>query len=314
VKAYVPVSGKGPFPAVLFSHGLGGSRESYAYLGKHWASHGFVSVHVQHAGTDKRIFSSRLDAAVAMRDAVRNRENLAHRPLDVRFALDRILEGGGDPDSRWAGLVDRDRLGIAGHSMGAATALACAGRLFGEGESDGQDLSDRRFRACLAMSPSSGGPESSRAAYRGFFVPSMHMTGTHDDSPIGGTKREHRRVPFDSIPAGVRFLLMFKGLDHMAFSDLRLPADKEWKNMPRLPRRIIGRFFYGAPNREGKHDPFFHAMIRMAGTAFWDAFLRMRQETRAWMLDGGFTRDLWPDVTCEIFSERGMHPCRSIHS
>ena len=33
VKIYFPKSGNGPFPVILFSHGLGGSRENYEYLG-----------------------------------------------------------------------------------------------------------------------------------------------------------------------------------------------------------------------------------------------------------------------------------------
>jgi predicted dienelactone hydrolase len=42
VKIHFPSTGEGLFPVVFFSHGLGGSREGYAYLGRHWASHGIV--------------------------------------------------------------------------------------------------------------------------------------------------------------------------------------------------------------------------------------------------------------------------------
>src|SRR2546423_15576637 len=48
VKIYFPKSGNAAFPVIIFSHGLGGSREGYEYLGRHWASHGYVSVHLQH--------------------------------------------------------------------------------------------------------------------------------------------------------------------------------------------------------------------------------------------------------------------------
>jgi predicted dienelactone hydrolase len=37
VKVYFQKDGTGPFSAVIFSHGLGGSRDGYAYLGRHWA-------------------------------------------------------------------------------------------------------------------------------------------------------------------------------------------------------------------------------------------------------------------------------------
>src|ERR1700744_4715141 len=52
VKIYYPRTGAGPFPVIIFSHGLGGSREGYEYLGQYWAAHGYVSVHVQHPGSD----------------------------------------------------------------------------------------------------------------------------------------------------------------------------------------------------------------------------------------------------------------------
>ena len=42
-------------PLVVFSHGIGGSRQGYSYLGKHWSARGVASLHVQHVGSDDRI-------------------------------------------------------------------------------------------------------------------------------------------------------------------------------------------------------------------------------------------------------------------
>src|SRR5437762_9936135 len=56
VKIYFPKTADGPFPIIIFSHGLGGSREGYEYLGRYWASHGYVSVHVQHLGSDNAVW------------------------------------------------------------------------------------------------------------------------------------------------------------------------------------------------------------------------------------------------------------------
>src|SRR5437879_2469655 len=55
VKVYAPRSDKGPFPVIVFSHGLGGTRDGYEYLGRHWASHGYVCVHLQHHGSDDSV-------------------------------------------------------------------------------------------------------------------------------------------------------------------------------------------------------------------------------------------------------------------
>ncbi len=40
VKIYFPTKVEPPAPVIVFSHGTGGSREGYGYLGKFWASHG----------------------------------------------------------------------------------------------------------------------------------------------------------------------------------------------------------------------------------------------------------------------------------
>src|SRR5450432_1692671 len=41
VKIYFPTEGNGPFPVVIFSHGLGGTREGYEYLARQWAANGY---------------------------------------------------------------------------------------------------------------------------------------------------------------------------------------------------------------------------------------------------------------------------------
>src|SRR5689334_10887401 len=55
VLVYLPAA-KSPAPVVLFSHGLGGSRAGPAYLGKHWASRGYVAVFLQHPGSDESVW------------------------------------------------------------------------------------------------------------------------------------------------------------------------------------------------------------------------------------------------------------------
>ena len=49
IRIYLPADPR-PAPVVLFSHGLGGNRETSAYLGTHWAARGSVTVFLQHPG------------------------------------------------------------------------------------------------------------------------------------------------------------------------------------------------------------------------------------------------------------------------
>src|SRR5258708_34347658 len=55
LRVYLPET-KSAAPVVLFSHGLGGSRESNAFMGDHWAARGYVAVFMQHSGSDDAVW------------------------------------------------------------------------------------------------------------------------------------------------------------------------------------------------------------------------------------------------------------------
>lgn len=44
VKIYYP-DADGTFPVIIFSHGTGGSQESFAHLSRFWSSYGYVCIH-----------------------------------------------------------------------------------------------------------------------------------------------------------------------------------------------------------------------------------------------------------------------------
>lgn len=46
---------KSPVPLIVFSHGLGGSRKGYSYLGEGWSARGTASLHIQHVGSDESL-------------------------------------------------------------------------------------------------------------------------------------------------------------------------------------------------------------------------------------------------------------------
>ena len=55
LRVYLPAA-TAPAAIVLFSHGLGGNREGYAYLGEHWAARGYLAVFLQHPGSDDSVW------------------------------------------------------------------------------------------------------------------------------------------------------------------------------------------------------------------------------------------------------------------
>ena len=106
---------------IVFSHGLGGSKERYAYLGQYWASQGYASLHVQHDGSDRKVWrGNRLLLPFRLMDAADETEDLAS-VQDVKFALDQLLA------SEYAAAFDAQQIVMAGHSYGANTTLLAAG-------------------------------------------------------------------------------------------------------------------------------------------------------------------------------------------
>jgi pimeloyl-ACP methyl ester carboxylesterase len=201
-------------------------------------------------------------------------------------------------------MADRaSRIASAGHSMGATTALACAGRRLPVRDGVPADLSDPRIKACLAMSPSSGDLESSRQDYADFAVPCLHMTGTRDASPIGRTEIQNRRVPFDSIPRNDQILVIFKDGDHMIFSDHRLRPNAGGNRRSILAwiNRLMSR--REDASVAGARDPLFHRTIRMATAAFWDAVLMGNEVSQKWLYDGGLKKALEGMASMEIHKE-----------
>jgi predicted dienelactone hydrolase len=272
VKVWHP-SADGPFPVIVFSHGLGGTRDGYAYLGQHWASHGYVSVHLQHAGSDDAVWRGSSKPLEALQAAALDPENLLGRPRDVTFAVDELERRNARDGWPLAGELDLGALAVAGHSFGAYTALCAAGRDLVGPLGERVDLGDPRVKACLAMSPQGSQRDRANGSWKEVVVPCFHMTGTEDTSPIrGDATPAERRIPFDAIGGADQYLLILAGGDHMAFSDA---------------------------GSGGRRDPADWPLVRSGSTAFFDAYLRRDERALAWLRDGGFARLVGSDGTFE---------------
>src|SRR4051795_3366238 len=84
VKIYYPKDATGPVPLIIFSHGLGGSRDGYSYLGNEWASHGYVSAHIQHLGSDTTALKNAMNGG--LQEAMKPYA-ASNRIVDVYYAI-----------------------------------------------------------------------------------------------------------------------------------------------------------------------------------------------------------------------------------
>ena len=259
IRIYLP-SGTSPAPVVLFSHGLGGSREGCAYLGRHWAARGYVTVSLQHPGSDTGVWQNKpLHQRIhAMRQAA-GFHNFLLRVRDIPAVLDQLERWKKTDGHALAQRFDLKRVGMSGHSFGAVTTQAVSGQ---RAARLNVSFTDSRIKAAIAFSPSSARSGSDpKAAFSSVKIPWMLMTGTKDIALIGNADVKSRLAVFPALPAGGKYELVLDGAEHSAFTERALPGDTEERN------------------------PNHHRVILALSTGFWDAWLCEDTAARAW-LDG----------------------------
>ena len=104
----------GPYPLVIFSHGFSSTREGGAYLGEHLASHGFVVV-----AADFPLTNMNAPDRPYVRDVV-------NQPGDISFMIDTLLAQSDDDGHMLAGMIDGERIGVTGISLGGMTSTLVA--------------------------------------------------------------------------------------------------------------------------------------------------------------------------------------------
>lgn len=260
VRVYLP-SESAPAPVILFSHGLGGSREGSNYLGRHWSSRGYVTVFLQHPGSDESVWKGKPPSEILklMKQAASGAQ-YRQRIEDVRKSLDQLEVMNGDPDSGLHGRLDLGAIGMSGHSFGAKTTQAVSGEQFSlSGRS--ADLRDLRIDAALPMSPSPQQRIDPEISFGKVDIPWLLMTGTEDGSPsrITDTTPQDRLKVFPALPPGDKYELVLDGAEHHAFTERVMRQGNESRN------------------------PNHHPVILATSTAFWDAYLKNDAKAKDWL-------------------------------
>jgi hypothetical protein len=202
--AYYPEAFTGAAAVVLVSHGGQGSARghtSLGHLGGHYASRGYLAIHIGH------------------RTSPSNLEHRRDRPADVSFLLDRLEDGTLPLPAGFEGTADTSRVGHVGHSWGAYTAHAVGG-----GEFEHGSFRDPRILAICPISPQ--GPEGFGAYDNGpddntwgeMEIPAFNLLGeVEKNGPVGDLQKmeDWRLQPFLRYPAvGDKYLAVLPGQNH----------------------------------------------------------------------------------------------------
>jgi predicted dienelactone hydrolase len=224
-----PAREAGPFPLVIVSHGYPGNRFLLSHFGENLASKGYVVASIDHTDStysDQAAFGS----------------TLLNRPIDQAFVIAEMARLADDDASFLAGLVDADRSGIIGYSMGGYGALNAIGAGFTEaaatfgfsppnealrarqaGEPAYEAGLDGRIRAVIAIAPW-GMPSGfwDDAGLAAVTTPVMFMVGSVDD--VAGYERGARLL-FEGTRHAERYLLTFVNANHNAAGPIAPPVE-----------------------------------------------------------------------------------------
>jgi fermentation-respiration switch protein FrsA (DUF1100 family) len=117
VKAKSPVSGAaadrgdGPYPLIVFAHGLGGTPQFYEALLSRWAAAGYVVAAplfpLTHANTAGGVVP----------------DDVFDQPGDMSYVITSVIKSAAQKSGPLAGLISAKEIAVAGHSEGAITTL-----------------------------------------------------------------------------------------------------------------------------------------------------------------------------------------------
>ena len=251
VRIYAPPieSGMGPYPVIVFSHGGGESRGSFTYLGEHWAQQGYISIFVTHKGSDRSSLNEKGFRGLA------GVEDFPERPADLSFVIDQLLSEKLD-HKLLKGRINPGLIAAAGQCAGSTTALAMVGLTGKMHQNPRMSFRDKRVKAAVALSPQMSRSQSklglTENSWAAITAPVLVITGTEDYLWLPSVKNnpEMRRMAYDRMPSGDKFLVDINGAQHHSFTD----------SAPYYPA--------------GERDPRHHKWIGQAATLFLDGYLK----------------------------------------
>ena len=236
----MPARSKGPYPLVIMSHGYPGNRFLMSPIAENLASKGYVVVSIDHTDStysDQGAFSS----------------TLRNRHLDVSFVIDEMVKANRNAASPFKDLIDENRMGLIGYSMGGYGVINKLGGGYSEKATKFPNLPqdslnpllsanpdfakrrDPRIKAAVAFAPWGWNQGFwDEEGLKGIQTPLLFIAGSVDD--VSGYAPGVRNIYEGSIHSD-RYLLTFENANHNAGAPMP-PPQEAWKPVPWLNNLI----------------------------------------------------------------------------
>jgi len=201
-------------PLALISPGAGGSENGYRYLAEGMQADGWRAIVMGHKESGRAALTSDIREQYGIKRGLQalvdDPKAYEARLMDIAAAL------------KWAGKSCKaPYVALIGHSMGARTGMIEAGAQNKIGVK-GQNL----FDAYVAMSPDGPDAVFPENAWSGITKPMLILTGTRDKSMQTGDYQS-RTIPYESLPAGCKWLGVIDGATHMNFAGVGFAGTTE---------------------------------------------------------------------------------------
>jgi len=207
------------YPVVLLRAGGGALSTDYTSIAEDLSSHGYVVVSFD--APYRTVIVPFPDGRVTTRSVRDDVETMPHAEAerfanklmiawigDVKFVLDKLKQlNAGDPASRFMGRLNMQEIGIAGHSLGGATAAQFC-------------HDDDRCKAGIDID----GMPFGNVIQQGLHQPFFFIMSDHSKEP--GAEARNVKSDIESIynktPDGERWQVTIIGANHFSFSDQML--------------------------------------------------------------------------------------------
>lgn len=282
VKIYYPDADR-TFPVIIFSHGTGGSQESFAHLSRFWSSYGYVCIHPTHLGSD--IGALKKYGFLELMEISRTANLLQDRPQDISYIID-SLEELEQLVPQLTGKMERGAIGVSGHSAGAYTTMLLAGASATMRSGEKVNLRDSRVRSFLAISPQGTTPPGfdkylwglEQDSWDKISAPMMTVSGSKDKG-WEGRPPSWKVEAFNNMPPGDKYHLFIQGAGHFAYDDsddLAINNDKIKTGANQIAMARKAKWL------ERKKQ--IHFYLQRTSIAFWDAYLKSKEVAKEYLM------------------------------